>query len=110
MKPEILSRINGNKPISLKKFVKEKYFDDAINNTIKRLEEDIPIGFLLFSLNLIKKSFFEGRKPLKNDLIDNALFELYPQYKIITFDKKMKSIIKEFDNELFDENQILLDL
>jgi hypothetical protein len=105
---ETLNRLNGNSTVSLKKIIKEEHFNIAISETIKELEKDIPVGFLFFSLNLIKKVFFEGRKPVKNDLIDNALFELYPQYKIITFDKKMKAIIKEFDSKLFDENQMLL--
>jgi len=108
LKTEILNRLNGSEIISLNKIIKSEYFEEAISETIRVLERDIPIGILYFSLNLIKKSFFEGRKPLKNDLIDNALFELYPQYKIITFDRKMKSVIKEFDEELFNENQMLL--
>ena len=106
----ILNRLNGDKIISLSKIVKKDYFDNAINDTIKALEKDIPIGFLYFTFNLIKKVFFEGRKPLKNDLIDNALFELYPHYRIITFDKKMKAIIKEFDISLFEENQKLANM
>ena len=107
LKTEMLNRLNGSQIISLEKLIKKEYFEVAINETIKELKKDIPVGFLFFSLNLIKKVFFERRKPVKNDLIDNALFELYPDYNIITFDKKMKSIIKEFDNKLFEENQIL---
>jgi len=107
---QMLNRLNGVKITSLEKIVKGSYFDVAISETIKELGKDIPVGFLFFSLSLIKKVFFEGRKPVKNDLIDNALFELYPQYKIITFDRKMKAVIKEFDSKLFDENQMLLNI
>lgn len=106
----LLDRLNEIEITSLKKVIPEKYFETAMKETIIALSDTIPIGILNFSMYLVQKSFFEARKPLKNDMIDGQLFELYPEFQIITFDKKMKAVIEKFDKTMLGDNNNLLKL
>jgi len=106
----LLDRLSETEICSLKKVIPEKYFEIAIQETITALKVNIPIGTLYFSMYLVQKSFFEARKPVKNDMIDGQLFELYPEFRILTFDKKMKAVIGKFDKSLLDDNDSLLKL
>jgi hypothetical protein len=61
------------------------------------MAQSIPIGVVKYFGILIKKTLFEGRKMMKNDMIDSQFLTIYPNDELLSIDERYIAIIEEFD-------------
>jgi len=65
-------------------------------------------GIVRYYSILLEKLFTTGKKIEKNDMIDSVLLNAYPNFQLLTADKKLRSIIKSLDRDYYLTNEEFL--
>ncbi|MHB8132077.1 MAG: hypothetical protein ACYDEX_24205 [Mobilitalea sp.] len=73
------------------------YYNQIYNSFEAEMVLSIPIGVVKYFGVLIKRVLFNGRKLLKNDMMDSQFLTVYPNDALLSVDEKYIGIINEYD-------------
>jgi hypothetical protein len=86
----------------------KQLLDSSLNFIEVEFNSQIVRGTLKYYLEFIKKILVESAKLSKNDMIDSFMMAFYPEYQILSADRRMGNIAESIDAEYWKVTKAFL--